>query len=219
MKLNQRNKMTGQTLLAGLDDESTKLVFLDPQYRAVLDKLKFGNEGARQKKRFALPQMSSEMISFFVDEALRILRPSGHLMLWLDKFSIVERAWAGWVAPQVDRFQPVDMISWRKHRIGMGRRSRNRTEFLLVLQKPPIRAKGCWTDHAIDDCWIEDADPTRHPHAKPLQLTQRLIRATTKRDDLVVDPAAGGYGVLEACLATGRRFVGCDVVDLDEAAT
>jgi hypothetical protein len=31
------------------------LVFFDPQYRGVLDMLKYGNEGARQKGRFNLP--------------------------------------------------------------------------------------------------------------------------------------------------------------------
>jgi len=35
-------------LLRGLTSGCTPLVFFDPQYRGVLDKLKFGNEGARQ---------------------------------------------------------------------------------------------------------------------------------------------------------------------------
>ena len=38
-------------LLRGLTSGCTPLVFFDPQYRGVLDKLKFGNEGARQKGR------------------------------------------------------------------------------------------------------------------------------------------------------------------------
>jgi len=45
-------------LLQSLPDSSTPLVFFDPQYRAVLDKLKFGNEGARQRGRAGLPAMS-----------------------------------------------------------------------------------------------------------------------------------------------------------------
>lgn len=207
--------MGGGRLLASLRDEETGLAFLDPEWRAVLDKLKYGNEGERQKGRAALPQMTDEMIQYFVGEIERALRPSRHLMLWVDKFGVVEGVWKRWL-PKGSTLAPVDMISWNKGRPGMGRRSRNRTEFVIVLQKPPIRAKGIWTDHGIDDCWLEDADRGRHPHAKPLALIQRLIRATTKRGDLVVDPCAGGYGVLDAGIATGRQFLGCDIVAPDE---
>jgi DNA modification methylase len=42
-------------------------------------------------------------------------------------------------------------------------------------------------------------------------LIERLIRATTKAGDLVVDPCAGSYVVLEACRVSGRQFVGCDL--------
>jgi hypothetical protein len=38
-------------LLRSLPNSCTPLVFFDPQHRGVLDKLKFGNEGARQKGR------------------------------------------------------------------------------------------------------------------------------------------------------------------------
>ena len=36
------------TLLRSLPAGCTPLVFFDPQHRGILDKLKFGNEGARQ---------------------------------------------------------------------------------------------------------------------------------------------------------------------------
>jgi len=36
-------------LLRSMEDRCTPLVFLDPQYRGVLDMLKYGNEGARQR--------------------------------------------------------------------------------------------------------------------------------------------------------------------------
>ena len=35
-------------MLQSLPDCCTPLVFLDPQYREVMDKLKLGNEGARR---------------------------------------------------------------------------------------------------------------------------------------------------------------------------
>jgi hypothetical protein len=47
-------------LLRSLPDGCTPLVFFDPQHRGVLDKLQYGNEGARQKGRFALPAMTGD---------------------------------------------------------------------------------------------------------------------------------------------------------------
>ena len=32
-----------------------------------------------------------------------------------------------------------------------------------------------------------------------------------QRRDIVIDPAAGSFSVMEACRHTGRRFLGCDI--------
>lgn len=55
--LNQRNKMDGLVLLQGLEENSIRACFFDPQYRGVLDRLKYGNEGkSRGRARCALPR-------------------------------------------------------------------------------------------------------------------------------------------------------------------
>lgn len=207
---NARNKMNGVALLRALRDEEAGLAFLDPQYRAVLDQLAYGNEGDRQIGRAALPQMSDDDVAFFVEQLARILRPSGHLMLWLDKFSIGSGHHLRYFA-RAPSLALVDLIHWNKMRFGMGRRARCCSEYLLVVQKRPTLAKSVWKDKSIRDSWPEYADPSVHPHAKPVGLIERLIRATTRSGDLVVDPCAGGYGVLEACRNTGREFAGCDI--------
>jgi site-specific DNA-methyltransferase (adenine-specific) len=209
LKRNARQRMDGLTMLGQMADESAALAFCDPQHRTVLDKLKYGNEGERQKGRAKLPQMSDATICCFLDEIYRVLKPSSYCILWIDKFGLASGHFREWIPSS---FKTVDLVSWDKMRIGMGKRLRCRTEFAVVLQKPPIRAKGTWTDHGIPDCWPEKRDIRLHPHNKPEKLTERLIKAITKPGDLVVDPCAGGYGVLEACAATGREFIGCDLI-------
>jgi site-specific DNA-methyltransferase (adenine-specific) len=209
---NQRNRMGGAELLASIGGGKAALAFLDPQYRGVLDKLKYGNEGKRQIGRAALKQMSDSDIAVFVEEIERALKPSGHLCLWVDKFTVVEGRHLRWLR-RASKLRRVDMISWRKTRPGMGRRARCFTEFMIVLQKEPTRAAGVWRDKSMDDCWIEGADREAHVHAKPIGLTMRMIKSVTRPRDLVIDPCAGGYGVLDACLATGRTFLGCDLVE------
>lgn len=76
-----------------------------------------------------------------------------------------------------------------------------------MLQKSPVKAKACWTDHTIPDVWEEKVTKT-HPHSKPIEMQRRLIAATTKDGDTVLDPAAGSYSVFEACRLTGRDFIG-----------
>lgn len=208
---NARNTMDGIDMLRSLKDGEAKAVFLDPQYRAMLDKMKYGNEGeTRERERGALPQMTDETICRFTVAIERVLAPSGHLFLWADKFTVGSGRHVAYVDNTT--LSIVDLIHWNKIRPGMGRRARCVSEYLVVAQAPPKRAKGVWIDHRLVDSHLEPADRSLHPHAKPYQLIERLIRCVTKSGDVVVDPCAGSYLVLEACRATGRQFVGCDLV-------
>jgi site-specific DNA-methyltransferase (adenine-specific) len=122
-------------LLQSLPDGCTPLVFFDPQYREVLDRLAYGNEGARQRDRCALPAMSAGYIDQCCREIGRVLRPSGYLMLWADTF----RLCTGAHLRIADILPPVDLIVWDNQRPGNGYRSRRRGSYLLVLQKPAAR--------------------------------------------------------------------------------
>ena len=208
-KENAKNKMDGLKLLSELDSERAKIVFFDPQYRGVLDKLSYGNEGkSRGKQRSALPQMSEDVIKSFLKEIERILKPSGYLFLWVDKFHLCEgiSSWFG----NESKMEVVDLITWNKLKMGMGYRTRRKSEYLFVIQKAPKLAKATWTIHNIPDVWEEKVTKT-HAHSKPVELQKTLILATTNEGDLVVDPAAGGYSVLEACIDTNRLFIGSDI--------
>ncbi len=204
-----RVAMDGLDFLSQLPDASIAASFFDPQYRGVLDKLSYGNEGVlRGKQRSALPQMSSETIASFIRSIDRVLGPSGHLFLWIDKFHLCSGI-DEWT--EGTSLETVDLITWNKGRIGMGYRTRRTAEYLIVLQKAPKRAKGIWTRHDIPDVWDEKAPSLKGVHPKPVELQRVLIEAVTAPDDPVLDPAAGSFSVLKACQLAGRRFVGCDI--------
>ena len=208
VKFNFRNKIDGLALLNEIHDKTIACAFFDPQYRGVLDKLKYGNEGkARGKARCDLQQMDEDTIIAFIREIDRVLQQSGHLFLWVDKFHLCQGVLT-WFE-QTD-LHLVDMIVWDKGKMGMGYRTRRKSEYLIILQKAPIRAKGCWNDHSIPDVW-EEKTVKVHPHSKPIELQLRLINATTNVDDVVLDPASGGYSVFEACRIAGRTFIGGDI--------
>lgn len=208
IKPNFRNKCDGLMLLNQLDDNSIKAVFFDPQYRGILDKMKYGNEGKqRGKARSALEQMSNETIIAFLAQINRVLCPSGYLFLWVDKFHLVEGVTSWFCGTELE---PVDMITWNKLKIGMGYRTRRKSEYLVVVQKLPKLAKATWKLHNIPDVWDEKTDKN-HAHSKPIELQKQLILATTNEGDYICDPAAGGYSVFEACKQTERNFIGGDI--------
>ena len=206
--INKKNKANGLDLLTDINDKTVATAFFDPQYRGVLDKLKYGNEGqTRGKARCELTQMDEDTIVNFIKEIDRVLKDSGHLFLWVDKFHLCQGV-LDWLTDT--NLNLVDMVVWDKGKIGMGYRTRRKSEYLVVLQKSPVKAKACWTDHAIPDVW-EEKTPKTHPHSKPVELQRRLIAATTVDGDVVLDPASGGYSVFEACKLLNRDFIGGDI--------
>ena len=210
LKINTRLKMDGLELLEQLPAGAIPVAFFDPQYRGILDRLSYGNEGKRRsQRRCALKQMSEKTIAGFIAGIDRVLIPSGHLFLWMDKFHLCSgfRDWLTGTDLDV-----VDLVNWNKEKIGMGYRSRRTTEYCVVLQKPPRKAKGAWKIHTIPDTWSERArNGSGHPHKKPIGLQAELIVAVSNEGDIVLDPAAGDFTVMEAANSRQRHFIGCDL--------
>ena len=208
-KINYQNKCDGLLLLQKIPSATIKAVFFDPQYRGILDKLKYGNEGKKRGKlRSALPQMDNTTIHQFLVEINRILLPSGYVFLWVDKFHLVEGV-KNWFQ-DICSLSVVDMITWNKLKIGMGYRTRRKSEYCIIIQKAPQVAKNTWKRHDIPDVWEEHVIKN-HIHAKPIELQKNLILSVTEENDFIVDPAAGGYSVLKAAQATKRNFIGGDI--------
>jgi len=206
--INHPNTMDGLLLLKNIRDNSISAAFFDPQYRGIMDKMKYGNEGKRQVERALLNQMDDDSILQFMAEISRVLANSGHLFLWIDKFHLCQGI-TRWT--ESAELHIVDLVTWDKGRIGMGYRTRRKSEYLLILQKAPVRAKGIWTKHDIPDIWTEKIDTKAHPHQKPFGLQKALIESVSAENEYIIDPCAGSYSVLAACLAAGRNFIGSDL--------
>ena len=210
LELNVRHRMDGLDLMGTLADDAVPAVFFDPQYRGVLDKLSYGNEGkARGRARSSLVQMTEPVILQFLSEIARVVRPSGHVFLWTDKFHLCSGCpdWFTEFPVEV-----VDLITWDKGRMGMGYRTRRQAEYLLVVQKLPLVVDGGWEGCDVPDFWSEKlSGARRYARQKPIGLQAALIEAVTEPGDLVVDLAAGSFSVMESALSVGRNFLGGDL--------
>jgi len=222
-QLDVANKGNGITLLRTLPDNAVKTAFFDPQYPGgVKNWKKLRTKGNNiQKRRAELPQMSEATIERFFCELTRVIAPSGHVFLWVDNFH-ARTGISHWI--EGTDFEIVDKIVWAKGmttaesgavsgsgKMGLGSRARRSSEELFVLQKLPKRVKDCWTRKNIRDVWMEKVDTKAHIHAKPMELQKALIEATTQPGDLVLDPCAGSFSVMDAAHALDRRFIGCDL--------
>jgi len=80
-------------------------------------------------------------------------------------------------------------------------------------EKYPQTAK-VFKNRSFGNVWEENILPPskrQHPHQKLYNLIKALITATTEKGDLIVDPCAGSFIVLEVCQELEREFLGCDL--------
>lgn len=68
----------------------------------------------------------------------------------------------------------------------------------------------------MKDVWTGNLTPPRekkfgkHPTQKPLYLLERILLASTREDDNVLDPFCGSSTTDVACKLLGRKFIGID---------
>ena len=209
LPLNQPNRGDGLELLGSIPGGAVPLCVFDPQYRGVLDRMKYGNEGKRRgRQRGELPQMNGDVIAEFITRIAAALTPSGHLFLWVDKYHLCSGV-GDWL--EGTDLEIMDLVTWNKGRMGMGYRTRRCVEYLMIIQKPPFRVNEGWRKRDVPDVWTERVSRNGAVHPKPVNLQAALIEAVTEAGDVVLDPAAGSYSVLIAAHQAGRQFLGCDV--------
>ena len=119
-----------------------------------------------------------------------------------------------WVANRMDEkgLSFFHSVIWDKINPGIGWRFRRQHEMVMVAHKRGGRVS--WPDEkrAISNVWRQskprDID---HPNAKPVELPQVFVEATTEMGDVVLDPFMGSGTTAIACIRTGRRFIGVEI--------
>jgi site-specific DNA-methyltransferase (adenine-specific) len=202
--LNTKQQGEALELLTSLEDKSVNLVFLDPQYEKIGD--------VSRVKDWPLHYQSEYQIISILKEITRTLKPSGFCLLWVNKEILKTDRVNTWLL-QAPKLKLVDLLVWSKDHFGFGAYFRSKGEYAYLLQKMPTNSKK-FTNRSFPNIWTEGSvsdKQRKHPHQKPFFLIRSLIEATTNEEDLIVDPCAGSFIVLDACLATNRNFLGCDL--------
>jgi len=180
------------------------LVFCDPQYEKVSNVL---------HTNYPLYPQSDYQIMRIIEQVGRVLKPSSFCLLWINKGLLGSDRIAAWMI-KAPNLKIVDCLVWyKKNTLGLGTWLRSNAEFCFLLQKYPTTGKK-FTNRSFGTAWEENSLPTsqrKYPHQKPRELIKTLITATTQEGDLVVDPCAGSFVVLDVCQELKRDYLGCDL--------
>jgi DNA modification methylase len=105
------------------------------------------------------------------------------------------------------------MLIWGKSNCGyadMMARYKQNLEPFIWLQKPPTKWFGETNETSL---WWMPANERNifHPTEKPIGVIKKMIRNSSLKDDLILDPFLGSGTTAVACKELGRRFIGIEI--------
>ncbi len=105
-------------------------------------------------------------------------------------------------------FDVKNIIVWDKVNMGLGHNFRRRHEFILYATK----GKSKLNSKAIPDVWqVKRITNAKYPTQKPVDVFEKMLKASAKGGDLVCDPFIGSGSSAIASLRTKCFFIGADV--------
>lgn len=193
--------------LLTLDKESVDLLITDPPYESLEKHRKIGTTTRLKVSKASNNQWfdifpNSRFESLF-SEIYRVLKKGSHFYLFCDQETMFI---AKPIAEKVG-FKFWKPIVWDKVCIGMGYHYRARYEFILFFEK----GKRKINDLSIPDVLEFKRVYRGYPTEKPVSLLEVLIKQSSNKGDLVVDPFFGSGSTLIAAGNLDRRYLGCDL--------
>lgn len=192
------------TVLRQMEAESVNFIITDPPYGVDFQSGRV--EKARRKDKIANDKAP---FIWWLYDAFRVLAVGGGLLC----FSRWDVQQVFIDAMKIAGFSVKSVIVWDRVVHGMGDL---KSTFAPRYDTCIFAVKGSYAfpngrPADVIQCQRINGADLRHPNEKPLDLMRRLIEATTKPNDLILDPFAGSGTTLVAALQSGRRYIGVDL--------
>lgn len=209
-------------LFARLPDNCVDLVLTDPPYKDYQSNRPVAHE------RVTAISVSTFDLPRFIRESERVLRPGSHFYCWCDHLSfpaIFEAIQARTrdLTPRqaAGRLKYKNCLIWVKNNHGSGDLAGNYApQHELVIYASKGRTRPLQSDKRPSNVFFEKDNQGRisfyskvsnyrfqHGTSKPLAILQQMVRASTKRGELVLDPYGGSLSTAEAALREGRTYL------------
>ncbi|MFT6557904.1 DNA-methyltransferase [Sneathiella sp.] len=224
MRDNEHHILTGDACqeLVRLDDNSVDLIVADPPYN--LGKNYGNNKDLKDKEDY------QKFTRSWLVEAHRVLKPGGSLYCFMgvkfiarlyllleDDLQMTPQGWITWHYTQgmgrKKGFSPRhEDILW----FSKGENALFNLDEVRVPQKY-FRKRNNMTGANPGDVWQFShvhycaAERQPHPTQKPEALIERIIAASSKEGDLVLDPFMGSGTTARVAQILGRRSIGFDI--------
>ena len=208
--INRQICCDNRDLFRQLPDESVDLILTDPPYK------NYQSNRPVAHPRVKAVDAGQFHLDLFARESFRVLRKGHHLYCFCDHLTFpairngLEEA----------GFTYKNCLVWVKNNHGSGDLRGNwapQHEFIIFASKgrglalkgrrsPNVLLKRA-ADGSVQFYSKVSNYRFNHGTAKPVEILRLLIRASTERGDLVLDPYGGSGSTAEACLRERRRFI------------
>ena len=199
--------------MRSLPNESVDLIATDPPYRLT----QRGTSGTMSgywtsdlTKRGKVFDHNDTDISDYLPEFYRVLKEGTHCYIMCNNFNLPHFFD---VIGKSD-FHFTRLLVWDKRNKICGRYYMSQCEFIFMLRKGkdrPINECGCSDILPVPNIKTKGKDGNVHDSEKPVALMGVLVRNSTERGDLVLDPFMGSGTTAAACVATGRDYIGWEM--------
>ena len=194
---------------------SVELIVCDPPYD--ISKSKGGGIAKYGCNKLLSNLIKSNIVDGYdiasFSELVKYLQTDINCYFWCNKRQIYEYMQA-YVGKMKCKY---DILSWHKTNVQATyyKKYLSDTEYILHF----FKGKGTTHPQNYQDAHTYLVSPSTkslnrkygHPTIKPLDFTRRLIRNSSSKGGLVVDPFMGSGTTALACLAEDRRFIGYEI--------
>jgi len=193
----------------GIDSESIDLLVTDCPYKTISGGSTtiiggiFANKDVKQGRMF---KHNNIEFSEWLPEVYRVLKQGTHAYIMVNERNIAK------LQAEAEKcgFKFVNILIWDKNTVTPNRYYMKQTEYILMLRKGPARTiNNPGTSNVIKVKNI--VGNKTHPTEKPVELLKVLIENGSSRGDTVLDPFMGTGSTGEACIQTGRKFIGIEI--------
>ncbi len=213
------NKIYNEDCLVGLKkipDNSIDLVLIDPPYDICTAGGKKGNDKlSHDIMKLEKELIDNNLVSSFdikvLDEIVRVMKGI-NIYIWCN---------ARQIPMYIKYFNlqlqcKLEVVIWGKtNPIPLfSNKYMNDKEYCLYFRKDGYCKPKSYEDAKsiyISKANVEDKKKYQHPTIKPLELIRRLIRNSSKENDLVLDCFLGSGTTAVACVLENRKYIGFEI--------
>ncbi|MGV8142262.1 MAG: DNA-methyltransferase [Candidatus Pacearchaeota archaeon] len=106
------------------------------------------------------------------------------------------------------KFKIKHVIVWKKPNFGMGYAFRHQFELILVLEKGDPKYNLTNFSNVQESKHI--SAKSAHPHQKPLDLLNKIIKHSSNEEEIVFDPFCGSGSTCISALLNKRKWIGIE---------